>query len=168
MADYRYDLYDTYVFGAVASQGRLFQVAEGGDATHTTAFTNMRGAGVLPQNEKMVVDWIGAIEVYVPLIANRVNIFNGSWLEVIISNNSVLKIPLIRAWALNAYGGHFTQAVAADLSIIGRVGSGYSLADKPLAIDGGTQFTVVVNQGTAVAAGSNVLFVLSGVLTRPQ
>lgn len=168
MADYRYDLYDTYVFGAAASQGRLFQVAEGGDATHTTAFTNMRGAGVLPQNEKLVVDWIGAIEVYVPLIANRVNIFNASWLEFIVSNNSVLKIPLIRAWALNLYGGHFTQAAAADLAVIGRAGNGYDLKDHPITLDGGTQFTLVVNQGTAVAAASNVLFVLSGVLTRPQ
>ncbi len=168
MAEYRYDIYDTYVFGAAASQGRLFQVAEGGDATHTTAFTNSRGAGVIPQNEKFVVDWIGAIEDYTPLIANRYNIFTGSWIELIVSNNSRLKIRLQRAWSNNMYGGHFAQAVAADLAIIGREGHGYSLADHPITIDGGTQYTVVVNQGTAVAASSNVLIVMSGVLTRPD
>lgn len=168
MADYRYDLYDTYVFGAAASQGRLFQVAEGGDATHTTAFTNSRGAGVIPQNEKFVIDWIGAIEDYTPLIANRVNILTASWAELIVSNNSVLKVRLARLWSNNAYGGHFTQAVAADLAVIGRVGSGYDLRDHPIVIEGGTQFTLIVNQGTAVAAASNVVFVMSGVLTRPQ
>lgn len=167
MPDFRYDVYDTYVFGAAASQGRLFQVAEGGDATHVTAFTNSRGAGVFPQNEKFVVDWIGAVEDYIPLIANRVNITIASWLELIVSNFSVLKIPLIRAWALNMFGGHFTQAVAADLAAVGRMGSGYDLRDHPITIDGGTQFTVVVNQGTAVAAASNVKIILSGVLTRP-
>lgn len=167
MPDYRYDLYDTYVFGAAASQGRLFQVAEGGDATHVTAFTNSRGAGVIPQNEKFMVDWIGAIENYIPLIANRANITVASWVELIVSNNSVLKVPLIRLWANNMYGGHFTQAAAADLAIIGRMGQGYDLSDKPITIEGGTQFTLIVNQGTAVAAASNVLFVMSGVLTRP-
>lgn len=167
MPELRYDLYDTFVFGAAAGQGRLFQVAEGGDAVHTTAFTNSRGAGVIPQNEKFVIDWIGAVEDYIPLIANRVNIFLGSWVELIISNTSVLKVRLQRIWAHNEYGGHFTQLAAADLSIIGRSGNGYSLADHPLTIDGGTQFTLIVNQGTAVAAASNVVFVLGGTLTRP-
>ncbi len=167
MPDFRYDIYDTYVFGAAASQGRLFQVAEGGDATHVTAFTNSRGAGVFPQNEKFLVDGIFAVEDYIPLIANRANITIASWLELIVSNFSVLKIPLIRAWSNNAYGGHFTQAAAADLAVIGRVGNGYDLRDHPILIEGGTQFTLVVSQGTAVAAASNVKFILSGVLTRP-
>lgn len=167
MPDFRYDVYDTYVFGAAASQGRLFQVAEGGDATHTTAFTNSRGAGVFPQNEKFVVDYICAIENYIPLIANRANIMVNSWIELIVSNFSVLKVPLMRVWAYNAYGGHFTQAVAADLSNTGRIGTGYDLKDHPIVIEGGTQFTMVVNQGTAVAASSNVLFLMSGVLSRP-
>ena len=165
MADYRYALYDTYVFGAAASQGRLFQVAEGGDAVHVTAFTNSRGAGTLPQSEKFLVDHIYAIEDYVPLIANRVNITIASWLELIVSNQSVLKIPLILAWYNNMYGGHFTQAAAADLAVIGRGGVGYDLSDHPILINGGEQYTVVVSQGTAVAAASNVKFVLNGVLT---
>lgn len=167
MPDYRYALYDTYVFGAAASNGRLFQVAEGGDATHVTAFTNSRGAGIIPQNEKFVIDRIHVIEDYIPLIANRVNITVASWLELIVSNRSVLKIPLIMAWSHNMYGGHFTQAAAADLAVIGRSGEGYDLSDHPIVIDGGNQFVVVVNQGTAVAAASNVKFVLNGILTTP-
>lgn len=167
MPDLRYALYDTYVFGAAASSGRLFQVAEGGDATHVTAFTNSRGAGVIPQNEKFTIDRIYAIEDYIPLIANRVNITIASWIELIVSNRSVLKIPLILCWYNNAYGGHFAQAAAADLAVIGRMGQGYDLTDHPIVIDGGNQFVVVVNQGTAVAAASNVKFVLNGILTTP-
>lgn len=167
MSDLRYALYDTYVFGAAASSGRLFQVAEGGDATHVSAFTNSRGAGVIPQNEKFTIDRLYAIEDYVPLIANRANITIASWLELVVSNRSVLKIPLILAWYNNAYGGHFTQAVAADLSIIGRTGQGYDLTDHPIVINGGEQFTLIVNQGTAVAAASNVKFVLNGILSIP-
>lgn len=167
MPDRRYALYDTYVFGAAASSGRLFQVSEGGDATHVTAFTNSRGAGVLPQNEKFVVDKLMAIEDYIPLIANRANITIASWIELIVSNVSVLKIPLILLWYNNMYGGHFTQAAAADLAIIGRTGNGYDLSDHPIAINGGEQFTLIVNQGTAVAAASNVKFVMNGVLTTP-
>lgn len=168
MPDRRYALYDTYVFGAAASNGRLFQVTEGGDATHVTAFTNSRGSGVLPQAEKFVIDWIGAFEDYIPLIANRTNITIASWLELIVSNVSVLKIPLMMVWAKNAYGGHFTQAAAADLAVIGRMGDGYSLVDHPITINGGESFALVVNQGTAVAAASNVKFVLNGVLTVGQ
>lgn len=167
MAELRYALYDTYVFGAAASSGRLFQVSEGGDATHVTAFTNSRGAGVIPQNEKFTIDHIYAIEDYIPLIANRVNITVASWVELIVSNRSVLKIPLIMLWYNNMYGGHFTQAAAADLAIIGRTGMGYDLTDHPITVDGGNQFVLVVNQGTAVAASSNVKFVLNGILTTP-
>lgn len=167
MPDLRYALYDTYVFGAAASNGRLFQVAEGGDATHTTAFTNSRGAGVIPQNEKFQIKHIYAIEDYVPLIANRANITIASWLELIVSNKSVLKIPLILAWYSNSYGGHFTQAAAADLAVIGRLGYGFDVSEQPIPINGGEQFTLIVNQGTAVAAASNVKFVLDGVLSIP-
>lgn len=167
MADYRYDLYDTYVFGAAASSGRLFQTAMGGDATHIQSFTNMRGAGQLPQSEKFVIDWIGAVVDFVPLIANVGKLALASNIELIIANQSVLLVPLARVIADSAYGGHAFQAVAADLAIIGQLGNGFSLADHPLLINGGTQFTVVVNQGTAVAAASNVKFILSGVLSIP-
>jgi hypothetical protein len=167
MPDRRYALYDTYIFAAAASTGRLFQTSEGGDAVHVTAFTNSRGAGVLPQSEKFTVDWIGIIEDYIPLIANRVNITIASWFEIIVANVSVLKLPLIMAWAKNGYSGHFTQAVAADLSGLGRLGDGYNMVDHPIVINGGEQFAVVVNQGTAVAAASNVKFVLNGVLSIP-
>lgn len=167
MADYRYDIYDTYVFGAAASNGRLFQVAEGGDATHTTAFTNSRGAGIIPQNEKFTIDWIGMVVDFVQLIANVQGLVVASWAELIVSNQSVLKVPLSRLLALSSYGGHFTQAVAADLSIIGRNGNGYNLSDHPITINGGSQYTLVVNQGTAVAAASNCKFILSGVLSIP-
>lgn len=165
--DLEYVLYDTYVFGAAVSNGRLFQVAEGSDATHVTSFTNSRGAGIIPQSEKFVVQKIIAIVDFVPLIANVMKLTVASWVEFLVANRSLLKVPLAMLISNSAYSGAQQQAVAADLANIGMLGNGYDFMTHPILIDGGTQFVVSVNQGTAVAAASNVKFCLVGTLSIP-
>lgn len=165
--DLEYVLYDTYVFGAAASNGRLFQVAEGSDATHITSFTNSRGAGIIPQSEKFLIQKLLAIVDFVPLIANVAKLAVASWVELLVANRSLLKVPLAMVIANSAYGGQAFQAVAADLANVGMLGQGYDFGSHPVQIDGGTQFVVSVNQGTAVAAASNVKFCLVGTLSIP-
>ena len=165
--DLEYVLYDTYVFGAAASSGRLFQNAEGSDATHVTSFTNSRGAGIIPQSEKFVVQKLFAVVDFVPLIANITKLTVASWVELLVANRSLLKIPLAFLIAHSSYSGQAFQAVAADLANVGMEGDGYDFGAHPIQIDGGTQFVLSVNQGTAVAAASNVKFCLQGTLSIP-
>ena len=167
MPDLDYVLYDTAVFGATANnESVLFQVAQGGDATHTESFTNMRGAGQLPQAEAFSVEWIGVNPDHALVEADIEAIWRGSFLEIRVADLTVLKAPL-RLFADQAdYQGHFAQAAAANRVIIGLRGEGYALT-KPISIPGGTYFRVRVVQGPAVTAGSNMKVNMRGTLTIP-
>ncbi len=166
MPDYSWTMYDTAPFGASASvTNELFQVAQGGDATHTKSYTNSRGAGQLPVLEKMMVENIKVIYDYNTVLADIPKIQVGSYLEFIVNNKTVLLARLAEFIAHSAYGGHYSQAAAADEAVIGLKGDGYELK-IPILIPGGTQFKVNVFQGTALAgASSNLVVALVGTLT---
>lgn len=166
MADLTYTLYDTAVFGAtVNAESILFQVAQGSDATHTEAFTNSRGAAQLPVGEKFLIRKVFAIPNHAIINADIETIWRNSFLQIRVADFNLLWVPLVMCAYRADYGGHFGQAAAADLARIGRVGMGYDLEDHPIDLPGGTAFRVRVLQGPAVAANSNVIIGLHGVLT---
>lgn len=167
MPDISYMLYDTAIFGVTANTEHvLFQVAQGADAVHTEQFTNSRGAGVLPQQEQMVVNRVCVWQDFAPttVVAARV-VWLQSFLEIRVADETLLKIPIIAAAYRGAVGAVFGVAVAADNAWGGPMGEGYYL-DNPIVIPGGTGFRVRVLQSlAAVAAASNMKVALSGVLT---
>lgn len=165
MPDYSFVLYDTAPFGASAgTEHVLFQVSQGSDSTHTEAYTNSRGAGQLPTEEKMLVERIHVIVDHNTAIADVPKIFNASFLEIRVSDKTIFKAPLAMLSSFNAYGGHYSQAAAADEAVIGLIGVGYELK-IPILIPGGVSFRIRVYQGTAVTAASNLKVALEGTLT---
>lgn len=169
MTKYRYTLYDTIVYGTTAqSEQALFQTPQGGDVTHTKSFTNMRGAGSLPTQEKFTVDKIGVYADFNNLVpADLINMWIGNYLEVRVADNSELLIPLRAAAQYNGYSGHYSQASGANATLGGLVGDGYYL-DIPIEIPGGTALRVNVPQITALSVASvPVRVLLHGILDRP-
>lgn len=169
MPEMDYVLYDTAAFGNAANtEHLLFQVAQGGDATHTESFTNSRGAGQIPNEETMVIE-----EIAVTVVTNQAtpsdyqNVWIASFLEIKIADFSWGKFPLALLARANSYGGHYSQAAAADDAMIGLQGKGLQLK-RPITLKGGTSFKVRVFQGTALGGASrNVLISLIGVLNMP-
>lgn len=165
MADLRYFLYDTVTYGATANaESILFQVASGGDATHNEQFTNMRGAGSLPQQEKFEVDWIGMVVDSVFAKADLVQVLDSSIFEIRVADFSVIKAPAALFIAQSAYGGAPLQATIVDTPTIALLGDGYEL-DKHIEINGGTPFKVRILQGPAVTAGTKFKVILGGIYT---
>lgn len=167
--DLDYVLYDTAVFTNVANTEQvLFQVAQGGDATHTESFTNMRGSGALPQEEAFACIRIGVtVDFDTAGEEDYTTVWRGSFLEVRVSDKTVLKAPLALFSAANMYGGHYSQAAAANNAVIGLQGDGLKL-DIPITIKGGTAFRVRVVQANATSAASkNMKVWLRGTLTTP-
>lgn len=167
--DLRYYLYDTAILSTVVNtEFQLFKVPQGGDATHTENFTNMRGAGSLPTEEKFIIDWVGVIIDYDTVIGDIRKMWLKSFLEIRVNDKSVLKAPLIMFSNQNMYGGHYTQAAAADQYAVGPMGDGMEL-DKKIEIPGGTSFFIRLFQGTALSAATcNTKVVLGGVYTLPN
>lgn len=162
MAVYDFDLYDSVVFGATPDLTQsLFQVGEGADATHVREFTNMRGAGSLPQGEEFLVRSIHCISEMSPPQADIEKIYQDSYLEFILNNLSILRSPL-RVFASHSdWSGQFTQAAAADITALGAVGMGRSLS-IPVLIKGGTGFKVNLYNGTALSANHTLRILLRG------
>ena len=168
MAKYAYSLYDTAVFGtSLGGEQALFQVAQGADATHTKAFTNMRGAGSLPPNESFEIRNIMCfLDEPITVAADAQNVWQDSYIEVRVNDESLLFLPLRVTAGFNGFGGHFTQASAANAAPIGLIGNGYDI-DPTILIPGGTAFRVNVNQGTVLSAASqNLRVLLNGILDR--
>lgn len=168
MADLTYVLYDTAAFGATAgTEHVLFQVTQGADSTHVEAFTNMRGNGSLPQEEAFEISLIGVMADFDMTEAEVAEVFRASFLEIRVSDETVLKAPLSCFAYRNSYGGAYSQGTAADNAIIGLAGDGFVLT-IPVQIRGGTSFRIRVYQGTAMSGASkNVKVMLFGRLTRP-
>lgn len=167
MVDYSYCLYDTGVFGVAASvETSLFQVSQGGDATHTKSFTNSRGAGQMPQNEEFEIDHIGvAVDMNLPT-ADYIAVWLNSYLEIRVNDETLFIAPLRALAQANAYGGHYTEAAASNEALIGLAGDGYTLK-IPILIPGGTAFRVNIFQGTALATANTLVKVmLNGTLSR--
>lgn len=166
---YRYTLYDSMVFGvAVQQEQALFQVPQGGDTTHTKSFTNMRGAGALPNQEKFVIDRIGVYMDFLNLVpADLENVWLSNYLELRVADNSVLLIPLRAAAQYNEFNGFYSQGAAANGTLGGLQGDGYVL-DIPVEVPGGTALRVNLPQVTALTvAAVPVRVLLHGILDRP-
>lgn len=166
MPDFSYGLYDTIPLGTAADTTHtLFQVAQGADATHTKQFTNMRAAGQIPQNERLLIRriyttmWGTVVEADIPLL------YDGNYLEFKISDELILQVPLVMTAYNNAYSGVITQGTAADGVNIGRMGLGY-MFEPNVMLQGGDSFRVDVFQDNALSAAENMWLILEGVLTR--
>lgn len=168
MVDLSWMLYDTALFGTVDNTPHtLFQVAEGGDATHVADFTNMRGFGVLPSTEKFVARKIGVALETNATESDAEDWFLDGYLRLYLANNVVFQAPTLALISNTGFNGHFAQAAAANRALIGRNGNGYEL-DPQLVIGGGVLFKVELYQGTVVAANNTrVKVMLDGILTRP-
>jgi len=164
--DLSWTLFDTALFGVAVGIRNLFQIGEGGDSTHTKAYTNMRGAGSLPVEERLLIKNIGVMLDGDVDEADRESVFLHSYLELRISDETKLMAPLRMFASHSAFGGAYSQAAAADDALIGPLGNGYPL-DIPILIPNGNSFKVEVYQGTVlVGADTWVKVLLNGTLTR--
>lgn len=167
MADYRYWLYDTAVFGATANaESNLFQLVTGADSTHNEQFTNMRANGALPPNEKFVIDKVSVVVDFQPAKADLDTLFNSSFIEMKIADFTVFKCITALFVDASAYGGALVQTAASDTLAVGLLGDGMEF-DKPIVLPGGTPFKVRIVQGPALTANSFIKVVLSGIYTIP-
>jgi hypothetical protein len=167
MVDFSYPLYDTAFFGTVAATlHTLFSQAQGASATLSKSVTNSRGAGQLPQNESYEADWLGIFLDEAGVLADVSAVWADSYAEFRVNDETVFLSPLRMLAAYNAWGGHYTQAAAADAARIGLMGDGLKLP-TPIVIPGGTSFQVLIFQGTALSAVTqSVRFVMNGTLSR--
>lgn len=167
--DVSYHLYDTAVFSnAAATVHSLFQVIEGGDATHTSDFTNMRGSGQLPGNETFKIRKISVAFESNVVEADAEDWYVNSFLKLTYNNLVMLQSPLLPLIDHTAFSGQYTQAAAATRALIGRWGSGYML-DPMITIKGNTGFLVQISQGVALAtANMRIKCILEGILSRPE
>lgn len=167
MANLSYPLYDTAFFGNAAGVERtLFQEAQGATANATKANTNSRGAGQLPTNEKFIIKSVHVFPDADLTLADIDDMFEQSYLEIRLNDETMLIAPLRMFASHSSYGGHFGQAAAAAAELIGLQGDGFML-DNPIEINGGNAFRVIVFQGTALSAASlRVKVVLNGTLQR--
>ncbi len=168
MADYSFILFDSAAFSTTDEVDFvLFQVAEGGDATHVKAFTNSRGAGQLPSVEKFSLKHIEVFPNERLVIADAGIWFVDGYLSLEIQNKEVFRAPLASVIGGPAPTGHFAQAVAADLSGLEFNGKGFDF-EIPLEIPGGTPFKVTLHQGTVLATATQLITcALHGTLTTP-
>lgn len=163
-----YGLYDTADFGTSANtEHTLFQNAQGSSSTQTKSKTNMRGSGSLPSNESFTIEEIHISSDFNLTAADYQNMWIDSYIEVRISDDTVLLLPLKNCASMNAFSGTYTQASAADEAVIGLMGNGLKLSN-PITINGGESFRVSLYQGTALSAATgSVKCVLYGTLDRP-
>ena len=99
--------------------------------------------------------------------ADAMDMWIGAYLEFRLSDETRILAPLVEFAAHNGFGGHYSQAAAADGALIGRLGKGRDL-EIPIMIPGGTIFRADVHQLTALSvATTNVKIGLYGTLTRP-
>lgn len=167
MPDRSYILFDTAVFGAAAADHNLFKVAENGDTTHTSDFTNMRGGGgSLPAGESFEVRELWATPDDILSLADSMNWLMDSYVKLNVANEPVFHAPLYSIVKYAGFEGAFTLAAAADQNRIGRNGMGYQF-NPTVIINGGTSFNVFVRQGTATAAAQRIKVCLEGILTLP-
>lgn len=164
-----YPIYDSLPFGtAVQAEQALFQVQQGGDATHTKQFTNMRGAGSFPNNESMVVTKIGVFFDFNFTIESDVeNIWINNYLELRVNDQTMIIAPLRMFAQYNGYAGHFAQTALANDVMGGLQNDGYELPN-PIVIPTGTAFRVNIPQNTVLTVAAVPLrCVLHGIYDRP-
>lgn len=163
--DLHYILYDTAAFSTVANtEFQLFKTAQGADATHSEAFTNMRASGILPNEEKMIIQKIHLIPDFNTVTADMHKLFLSTFIEIKVSDKTMLKAPAALFVSQAAYGGFYTQAAAANEYLVGLLGDGFDLK-KEIPLPGGVSFYVRVVQGTALSTTCNLKVALEGIYT---
>lgn len=167
MPDYSFVLYDHAPLGNAANITHvLFQTAAGADATHTPGYTNSRGAGQLPQNEKFMVERLSCSIDVNGLVADAINTWVQGVVRIRVSDEVVFEAPLRECVGKTSFSGMYTQASAAEENAVGLMGDGYELR-IPLVIPGGTAFRVEIFQTTALSTtAQNMCVSLHGTLTR--
>jgi len=168
MPDYNHYLYDTALLQNAVDEIVLFQNPQGSSSSFPASITNMKGAGQLPSSESMEVHHIHGFVDENVVAADADNIWLLSTITMYINEIQQFRVPLKTIASMNAFGGHYTQATAANEALIGLVGYGWKLR-IPIRIPGGTQFSVVLSQGTALSTTNiNFKVALDGILTRPN
>lgn len=164
-----YPLYDTAVFNiAPVGEVSLFQVPQGGDATHNKSFTNARGAGFLPQNESFEINKINVFQDFLNLVpADLENVWLSNYVYIRVSDQTLFFAPLRMCANYNEFNGFYSQGAAANATLGGLQGAGYDLGKNPIEIPGGVAFSVVIAQITVTTVNAIPMrVVLDGTLTR--
>lgn len=167
MPEIDYVLYDTAPFGTTAATSHtLFQVVQNGDATHIEDYTNMLGSGSLPQAYTFRIKSIQVFPAEDITQADLAPMLKGSYLVVVVGDTEFIQAPLHLFPAPGQITGHYSQATAA-LGAALTFGGLPMVLDSPIEIPGGTRFSVLVYQKTALAAATNVKVCLVGTLIKP-
>lgn len=162
-----YMLYDTAIFdNAAPTPHNLFQVALNGDAVHVLNFTNMRGAGSLPQRETFMLQKIGVwVDAELPE-DDLNNLWYLQTLKFVLNNEDIIIAPLSAFAMFDGFSGILTQAAAADIAAIGRLGDGWEVEPEIL-IEGGIPFAVEIDQQTSMSVATKQVKVgLLGILNK--
>lgn len=160
-----FQLYDTWTPSTTANaESILFQVIQGGDATHNEQFTNMRGAGALPQTEKMVINKIKIQPDVILTKADVLILYYNALIEFKLSDFSYFKVPVMQCIDHAAWSGAPLEATIADTITIGPWGQGWELVN-PISIPGAQPFKVRLIQGAALSGASRIKVILEGIYT---
>lgn len=163
--DLSYVFFDTLPTGTAVLDALLFQVARGGDATHTEDFTNGVGAGSFPQGQKMVVDKVGVLLEPAVTPADMDALMHASIFQIIINSQVQFWAPLALVVDNSAWNGFNNLAAAAGLQVTGMINDGYELKN-PIVIEGGVNFSARIKTTVATAVTSKLVVVLYGTYTR--
>lgn len=159
-------LYDTASFGTTPNvEHNLFQNPQGSTTTHTEDYTNMIGAGTLPEKLKFTIRKISVMLAVTATTVNLRNAFTRSFLELIVGGKSYIKAPLTKFADNVGMQGHFAQLPAATENMISLVGTGVTL-ENLITIEGGTPFRVRVFQITPLTILTQLKVQLEGELER--
>ena len=170
MATLDYPIYDTALFGTVASTTHtLFQSGQGSSSTKGATITNARGSGQFPDRESFTVRRIGIHVDDIALSDDDIQgLFMGALLTMNYNNVKVLQAPLYMFSDMNSVSGIKTEASASAFDFFGLDGYGYKL-EKPLIIQGGKSFNVEVFQNLALdTTNMDIKCVLYGLLDTPD
>lgn len=167
MATMKYSFYDTATFTNSAKvEHQLFQNRQGIDSTNDKYKTNSRGNGEFPSNESFKAERLLFFpDSDVPLADLEDSLLN-SYVQIEYQDRTVFQATLRECVALSSWGGHYSQASAADDALIGIQNDGYELS-IPLMFEGGNGFRVIIGQGTALSGTSFTFkFVMVGEYTQ--
>lgn len=166
MAKYSTTLFATAIFDTSGNTThKLFGAAYGTGTGYEAYRTNMRGAGSLPSEENFLVKKISAFVDNITPVADVDNIWYHSYATLFVRDNQVFQAPLSMLIDMAGYSGEFHEASNTALSLIQRLGNGFTL-DMPIEIGNGESFRLDIYQGTALSATLDVVLALSGTLDR--
>lgn len=164
--DLSYVFFDTLSTGTAAFDTLLFQVAQGGDSTHTEDYTNSKGAGSFPAGQKFTVKKISV--AFDPAItpADLSKIAIGSFIQLRVNDQVLFWSPLSYVFGKSGYQGFSNQAAAATLAAAGVISEGFDF-ETPVEIAGGVSFAVRIKTTQATAASTKLVCSMRGVFTMP-